>query len=247
MSPFLGDDLARFSPLHVRAMVGADNRQRNVAVHKPIASLCVFAISLSMIGCTHVQLKRNTVRQAWTVGDIQQQQVLNNLAKFVYDFNSLPSFSIPNQGGSNVIDAGNVGLTPGWSRFSSLVNTPFLFGVFGTTFGASRQAQESFTMTPINDPRKLELMRCAYQQAVSTCRGTDPSEHCPDCQTILKKFYTGDPDGDINAKSGGIVTSECLKGPCWFGAGCKKCVPKGCPCLQVGDYCGTWVWVLPGG
>ncbi len=102
-------------------------------------------------------------------------------------------------------------------------------------------------MTPVNDPRKLELMRCAYQQAVSTCFGRGQSEHCPDCQTILKKFYTGDPDGDITDKTSGIVTSECLKGPCWFGAGCKNCVPKGCPCLQVGEYCGTYVWVTASG
>src|SRR5207248_858492 len=49
------------------------------------------------------------------------------------------------------------------------------------------------------------------------------------------------------AKSKGVVTSECLKGPCWFGVGCEKCLPKDCPCNFVGHYCGLYVWVLPGG
>ena len=64
-------------------------------MRKTTASLGVLFVMLWLAGCTHVQLKRNTVRQAFTVGDIQQQQVLNNLARFVYDINSLPSFSIP--------------------------------------------------------------------------------------------------------------------------------------------------------
>ena len=193
-------------------------------------------------GCTHVQLQRNTVRQARTLGDIHQQQVLNNLAMFVYDYNSFPSFSIPNQGGSNVTDTGNATAAPGFSRASGA----FLFNSLGLSFGAARQAQESFTLTPVNDPRKLELMRCAYQQAVSNCGFGEPSKHCPDCQAIMNKFYTGDPDGDIS-KTKGIVNYDCLKPNCWFGAGCKKCVPKHCPCMYVGEYCDCYVWVLPEG
>ncbi len=182
------------------------------------------------------------MRQAWTLGDIHQQQVLNNLAMFVFDSNSFPSFAIPNQGGSNVTDTGNTTMTPGFSRAGG----PFQLNTFGLSFGAARQAQESFTMTPVNDPRKLELMRCAYQQAVAGCGRGEVSESCPDCQALMKRFYTGDPDGDIS-KTNGIVTSECRRPVCWFGWGCKKCVPKHCPCTYVGEYCGCYVWVLPGG
>ncbi len=90
-------------------------------------------------------------------------------------------------------------------------------------------------------------MRCAYQQAVSSCGYGSPSEHCPDCQTRMKQFYTGDPDGDISARANGIVTSECLKSDCWFHASCcKKDVPKDC-CNFVGEYCGVYVWVGPEG
>ena len=90
-------------------------------------------------------------------------------------------------------------------------------------------------------------MRCAYQQAVSSCGYGKPSEHCPDCQTRMKQFYTGDPDGDIAARANGIITSDCLKSDCWFHVSCcKKDVPKDC-CNYVGEYCGTYVWVGPEG
>lgn len=215
------------------------SRQRLLAYLGALGAGIVLASS----GCTHVQLQRNTVRQARTVGDIHTQQVLNNLAMFVYDSNSMPSFSVPNQGGSNVTDTGNASVTPGFGR----ATTNFLFDALGLNFGAAREAQESFTMTPVNDPRKLELMRCAYQQAVANCGRGEVSEHCPDCQTIQNKFYTGDPDGDIPENAEGTVTSECLKPNCWFCVGCKKDVPKGCPCLYVGEYCGVYVWVPAGG
>ena len=61
-------------------------------------------------------------------------------------------------------------------------------------------------------------------------------------------FYTGNPNstgdtGSIENKAGGAITSECLKGPCWFHVGCEKEVPKNCPCMYVGHYCGVYVWV----
>jgi hypothetical protein len=221
-----------------------------------LARMCLVLFSALMCsGCTHVQLQKNTVHEAWTLGEIQQQQVVNNLALFVYNYNALPSFAIPNQGSSQVTDQGNAGFSMGFSRpitGGSTANfTPAHFGDFllsalGFSGTAQRSCQEAFTLTPINDPRKLELMRCAYQQAVSNCGYGDVSQHCPDCQTRMKQFYTGDPDGDIAARANGIVTSECLKPNCWFHVGCKKDVPKDC-CKFVGEYCGVYVWVGPEG
>jgi hypothetical protein len=207
-----------------------------------VHALLVCGMLLAACGCTHIQLQRNTIRQARTLSDIHQQQVLNNLAMFVYDYNSFPSFAIPNQGGSNVTDTGGGLASFGFSRGSGA----FLFDALGLGFDASRQAAESFTLTPVNDPRKLERMRCAYQQAAATCAYGEVSKRGPDCETIMKKFYTGSPDGEVR-NTDGIVNSECLKGPCWFGVGCKKCIPKHCPCNYVGEYCGCSVWVLPAG
>jgi hypothetical protein len=212
---------------------------------KPSTGLLLIA-ALCFAGCTHTQLRKNTVRQSGTVGEIQQQQVLNNLAMFVCDRNALPSFSYPNQSGSIVTDSGNAGLASGWSQ---IVQGPrageFLLSALGLSFSTTRTAQEAFTLQPINDPRRLELMRCAYQRAIASCGCGPESQSCPDCQSIFNKFYTGDPNGDIADHAHGIVTSECLKSPCWLHFGCKKCVPKDCEC--VGRYGDVYVWVLPEG
>jgi hypothetical protein len=197
-------------------------------------------IVLMTCGCTHIQLRNNAVRQAWTVSDFHRQQVLNNLALFAFDFDALPYFSFPNQSSAIVTDQGFIGLTPSWSRFT---NGLFLFNTLGTSLTAQRSAQEGFTVTPCNDPRKLELMRCAYQKAIAGCCGRAMAERCPDCQTRFKIFYTGDPDGDISAHTQGITTSECLEPKCWLHIGCKKCLPKHCPCSYTGHYCGVYVWV----
>ena len=102
-------------------------------------------------------------------------------------------------------------------------------------------------MTPVNDPRKLELMRCAYQTAVSNCGFGPVPRGCPDCQARFNTFYTGDPDGKISQLTGGAITSDCLKGPCWLHVGCEKEVPKDCSCIPVGHYCHVYVWVCSDG
>ncbi len=212
---------------------------------------------LATTGCTHLQLEKDSVNQAYTVGDLEQQQVLNNLAMFVYNYNSLPYFSYPNQGATVVTDQGNAGASAAWGRpITTGATAPFTprhFGDFlltsiGLTGNAQRTNQESFVLTPINDPRKLELMRCAYQIAVSSCGYGVPSRNCPDCQARFNTFYTGDPEGNIHETAAGTITSECLKSNfCWFCSGCEKQVPKHCPCELVGQYCGVYVWVPPEG
>jgi hypothetical protein len=209
----------------------------------------VVVISQLLMGCTDSQLRKNVVRQSLSVTEIAEQQVLDNLAMFVCSPNSLPSFAFPNQAGLFVTDTGNFGLTPTWQRFaqsSSPLNGLFLFNSLGLSLTGQRQAQDAFTLTPINDPRKLELMRCAYQRAVASCGIGTVSQKCPDCQPIFNKFYTGDPNGDILDHAHGTTTSECLKDrPCWFQYGSKKCVPK--KCARVGHYCDVYVWVGPEG
>jgi hypothetical protein len=222
-----------------------------------LAACCALALAT---GCTHVQLRKNSVHEATTVGDLQIQQVMDNLAMFVYDYNSMPFFSYPNQGTASVTDQATGGVTPGFSRpvnsglqfvkptfFEPPFFLTFMFSSLGLSGTAQRQCVESFVMTPINDPRKLELMRCAYQTAVSNCGYGPASKSCPDCQARFNTFYTGDPDGKISQLAGGTITSDCLRGSCWFHVGCKKDVPKNCGCIYVGCYCDVYVWVCAEG
>lgn len=141
------------------------------------------ALLATVVGCTHTQLWYNTVNQAETVADVHTQQVLDNLAKFAHNPNALPHFSFPNSGLAQVTDnaRGNTRFD-----FSPRSLSTWFFGVDG-----SRTNAESYTLTPVNDPRKLELMRCAYQRAISACGCQSESTHCPDCNRRFNQFYLG--------------------------------------------------------
>ncbi|HEX3999007.1 MAG TPA: hypothetical protein VHX65_10685 [Pirellulales bacterium] len=218
---------------------------------KSVSRLFVGLALAALAGCTHVQLRNNTVNTAAAASDAIVQEVMNNLAMFVYDSNSIPFFSFPNQSSANVTDQANAAGSAGWGRPITALNvkhtSDFLLASLGLSGGVQRTQLEGFTLTPVLEPRKLELMRCAYQQAVSSCGYGQMSQNCPDCQARFNTFYTGDPTGEIGKKAvGGTITSNCLagpKGPCWFHVGSEKCVPKKCECLYVGEYCGVYVWV----
>ena len=128
---------------------------------RALGGLLLLAGAATLSGCLDWQLRRNTVDVSYSVGEIQQQQVLDNLAMFACDYYAFPSFCYPNQGGSNVTDSASAGVTPGLSRVG-LTGTSvkaFVFSTLGLNFGGQRTCLESYTLTPVNDPRKLELMR----------------------------------------------------------------------------------------
>jgi hypothetical protein len=195
-----------------------------------IAVVGVLAVA-TLAGCTHVQLRKNTVRQSETHSEIYEQQVMDNLAKFMYDQGALPHFAIANAGASGVEDFGNINGQINWDRFSHGFASAFLGG------SIARRANESWTLVPVSEPRRLELMRCAYQNAVAGCACNGVLDGCPDCNELQNRFYGPEGDGTTHIESASS---------CWFGYGPKSCVPKDC-CAPVGHYCGMHVWVLPGG
>jgi hypothetical protein len=221
------------------------------------AWMLLASLSIALVGCTHVQLRNNAVNESGAVSELVLQQVMDNLAMFVYDPYSMPYFSYPNQGATSVIDQGSASVSAGWGRpitsgqtsaFTPRNFADFILASLGGSGSASRQSQEGLTMSPILDPRKLELMRCAYQIAVSNCEcGPAPPLNCPDCNARFNQFYTGDPNTKISDKANGIITSNCLRGSCWFHVCQKKCLPKDCACNYVGHYCDVYVWVGPEG
>jgi hypothetical protein len=201
-------------------------------------TLCLLVTAVSALfcsGCVNAHLRRNTTQQAQVISDVYQQQVLNNLARFVYDPNSLPYFSYATQASSQVQNTAQGNFN------SALSGSPLRFTNLGFGLQGTHLANETFQLAPVNDPRKLELMRCAYQKAVATCGSGEMSTSCPDCKTLFNRFYTGDKDGNIASKP--HVTTECLGQACWFQFGCKKCIPKSCDCIPIGEYCGVYVWV----
>src|SRR5687767_13832088 len=67
------------------------------------------------LGCTTSrQLLRSTSRQVRTVADIHQQQIMDNLAMFVYDPNSFPFFAVPDGGSADVTDNASGSIALNW-------------------------------------------------------------------------------------------------------------------------------------
>jgi hypothetical protein len=124
----------------------------------------------------------------------------------------------------------------------------FMVSQDATTIGGSRGIKENWSAGPVNDPRRLELMRCTYQKEVMA-HVQEPgalSSICPDCERRWRAFYNGeDPNGP--PPSDGRDTAACLgMGAPWFCWGSWKEIPKGCDCKLLGHHCGVYVWVLPG-
>lgn len=193
-------------------------------------------------GCRHTQLQKNTVTQAGTLNNIYTQQVLDNLAMFVYAPNSMPQFAFPKSSTTQISENGQVVGGLSWTRLiAGFATGGFVAGGADLGGSASRTASEAWTMNPIRDPHKLAPMRCAFQYAVESCGYGKASTECPNCELILREFHAHDVDA-------GHIDANCVMNLSefpWFGAGRKGDVPKDCGCVYVGHYCDQYVWVLP--
>ena len=208
----------------------------------PIALRCLLPLVIPALiacpGCTSVQLRKSTIAQSTTLSDVYTQQVLDNLAKFIQDPYALPFFAFPNQGTTAIQDTGSIA-GPGY------IATNFITVPFG--FAANRQATENWVLVPVSDPAKLALMRCAYQQAISSSIGQDlvSMSACPDCKELRRDFY------GANERKGAHQSRHeelpCLNSSPWLSWGCKKSVPKDCHAPYVGAYRDLYVWVPPEG
>jgi hypothetical protein len=151
----------------------------------PCLLLLTLLIQVVGLGCTHVQLRNSTLSQMQTVHDIQQQQVLDNLAMFVANPDAFPYFSLPTQGNCTVTDGATLAESNSWARSGKA----FVFSALNVSPGVSRSLSENWTLNPVNDSVKLTLMRCVYQRVVSNCTGNKPSCMCPDCEAVFQAFY----------------------------------------------------------
>jgi hypothetical protein len=149
------------------------------------SSLYVFSLLLIAPGCLHTHLRNNTIAQMETVHDLQQQQVLDNLAMFVHDVHSYPYFSLIAGGTSQLTDTSSLAITNSWSRVSGA----FLYSALGLNPSVSCAAQGVWQITPINDSVKLTVMRCLYQRAVAGCCHIPLPSDCPDCEKVFHTYY----------------------------------------------------------
>lgn len=233
--------------------------------------LVLAGLMMGLVGCQHTHLRYNTVRQAETLAEIYEQQVLDNLAKTVHDAHALPFFAYPKDGSTRITDEGSFNASP-------IHDFRSVFGI-----GGKRTGLEQWGLTPVVDPDKLQLMQCAYQRAVYG----QPLAPCVDC-CEREKTFEGKPDKKVHVfdtKTGTPKINEATNLPydgrwlgddwellhsdgkhypvdkkgfatvptydcdracaisCgWLKHGSRCDVPRDC-CRLTGFHCGTYVWV----
>src|SRR5436305_386746 len=118
----------------------------------PAMLVCVLA------GCNSLQLEFTTLRQSRTIPDLQQKQVLDNLARLAADPGLLPYFDLVSVGTSAVTDRGLAEFS-----LSSAVRE-FTSGDYGAE--AEREISGNWTISPTNDPNRLAAVRAAMMIAM---------------------------------------------------------------------------------
>ena len=195
--------------------------------------LTLTLLILAFAGCkTHIVLRDHTLDTSGTLADLNCQQVLDNVARFVSNSSTLPSVAVFNSGSVIVSDQGSFNGAGTYSPTIWPSQQSGGFPIFSAFLNPnlSRNLTENWGMVPVTDINKIRRLRCAFQLLVCgyTC------SNCEDCLKTLDGFFPTDPE----------------KLPCaipvgWYGVGCEEDVPDNA--CYVGNYEDTYVWVTSDG
>jgi hypothetical protein len=167
-------------------------------------------------GCNSTQLRFTTLQLSQTVPDLQERQVMDNLARLASDPGALPYYSVINTGTTNIMDTGMGGL-------SSLTVQPKIFTSASLNAGASRSVTGNWTLNTTISPDRLRAMRAAYQLAL----GIGPID--PIDMKKLESFESSQ--------------ALLVAAPGWLCVGNKHDIPKHGRLVAHQGH--TYVWVKP--
>jgi hypothetical protein len=200
----------------------------------PLTRLIAAVLLASAPGCAHKALVGSTIAATRTIQDLDDQQVLDNIAKFVVNRGALPHFAVVSGGTFQMNDT--VGVTPSlsWDAFGL---TSVMLG-----FSGERNAANQWSMDPVSDPEKLNKMRCLYRYVVDPLN----PDYCLKCQEYFAALSTS-PKAAMNdlAPSTAHAFDACGIPAGFFRCG-RKCnvPPRACYVSCCGE---TYVWVEPQG
>jgi hypothetical protein len=178
-----------------------------------LASLVLLVLS----GCNAQQLRFTTMRLSETIPDLQERQVIENLARMAANPGALPYYSVINGGTASINDTGSGGLYA-----LTLQHRFFPSATLDAT--ASRSVTGNWTLNTMINPDRLRAMRAAYQIALGA------------------EFIDPVDERKLEAITNNQKDIEIPRG--WACVGKKRDVPHGA-CIV--SHCGkTYVWVAPG-
>ncbi len=152
------------------------------------AALAVAVALVGSTGCTAVRLGQRTMRQASTLPDLQYQQVLDNLARFVDDPAALPWHVNFREGTTQITDSASAGAAVDLGPPSNTL--PQLFG--------SRTVVVQWGMTPVIEHTALRLLRMAYRRAIGLSEMPGP-EFLSELAHELKNQFPSNADQRVES------------------------------------------------
>jgi hypothetical protein len=193
-------------------------------------ALLMFGLLSTLSGCTHIALRNDTVRTTNTLTDLEFQQVLDNVARFQSNPDTVPSFALATSGTVSVLDQAGAGISPTYSPTLSNAQQgggalPILSLLF--PFTSQRSVTENWSLTPVTDADNLRRLRCAYRLVVMG-KETPNYEFCV---KQMKEFFAGEE----------AALTDYFPPREWYNVGEKKDVPKNA--CYVGSHGCTYVWV----
>jgi hypothetical protein len=193
---------------------------------------CLFfaALLVSLGGCTHIALRDDTARTTNTLADLEFQQVLDNVARFQDNPDTIPSFAIASSGTVSILDQCGGGISPTYSPTLTFGQQgggalPILSLLF--PFTSQRSVTENWSLAPVTDADNLRRLRCAYRLLVMG-KATPNYEFCA---KQMKEFFAGEE----------AALADYFPPREWYGVGEKRDVPKNA--CYVGSHACTYVWV----
>jgi hypothetical protein len=196
-------------------------------------AMLLLGVLSTVSGCTHLALQKNTGRTTNTLTEIHFQQVLDNVARFHANPDTVPSFAVATGGTVSVLDTKSAGFSPTYSPTltpaQQMGGIPILSLLF--PLSASREVTENWSLIPITDADNVRRLRCAYQLLVLG----EATPNYQYCVKQLKEFFAGE-EADL---------ADFFPRRGWYGVGGKKDVPK--DACYVGCHGCTYVWVTAEG
>ena len=74
------------------------------------AGMIIIAALIVLAGCNAEQLRYTTLRLGQTIPELQERQVIDNLARIAASPGNLPYYTVINAGTANILDTGGTGL-----------------------------------------------------------------------------------------------------------------------------------------
>jgi hypothetical protein len=127
------------------------------AIATPWLRICCALVLIALCGCTTARLQRRTINQAGTLSDIQYQLVLDNLAMFSCNPDSLAWHVRVNGGLVQIADQGS-------GFLGANLGGP---GYLAPNLGLQTNILHQWNVDPVIDADDLQLLQLAYRKAIN--------------------------------------------------------------------------------